>query len=299
MKMLENGPFACPRWATELDARCFVRLPSAAKGRPGHDLVDALRGHVFATAAQDCAGDSRRLTRAASLAWCLDLETVEKQLKSYRKGRRAPSLTKQSRLAAAFPPLVSLASWPWPLLYFRRISVAERTELKRCQEFDVLAAQPSAPDVDAQGFWLALGAFRRSLEQRSLPLVADCANALVRSAPSIVAHPYIRKRALEFVDLLCRLLHATPTVLFRSSLDLGPLLSHGLSKDVARAALLVESDRDWDSLRIELRFPAAVCAWGSSGLGGGSPKMSAWDFIPEVHCRHAYYAEPGYASWFD
>lgn len=269
---LLNEAFSYPRWARHRDVRPFTRLPAQRPGRPRHDLVDALRGHLFYWAGIDAAGSESKLIRHAALAWDLDLETVGKQLRAYAKGEVCPSKGKQSQLARLLPSIKSLVEWPWEALYFRRFK-------EEPAEFDQWRNKRSGLEVDA--FWKALIAFRDSIDGGDVECLARSARQLICALDVLMRHPMIASRKIEMLDLVSRILHALPPFLMPKCFSLSFVLDGSLTEAEKRAVLLID-DEDWESHSIFIRYLAAVVALGNQGDNSMDVKRKAWDFMPSV-----------------
>lgn len=264
-------PFLCPRWARRVDLRPFLRLPTQQPGRPKHDLVDALRGHLFYQASLEAAGSEVVLVRRATQAWDLDPETATKQLRAYARGEVCPSMGKQVRLTALLPNTKWNLSWPWEALYFRR----PKTEPDAIDAWRVRKRDSDS----CEEFWSALVAYRDALDRGVADNLVQSANQMLSTLDAFIKSPVIKWRRIEAIDLVTRLLCAMPAFLMPQNFRWSFVCEGLLTEAEERAALVVDED-DWSVNSISIRYVAAVAVHGSHGRRSLYVERQAWNFFP-------------------
>lgn len=275
---------SCPAWVTKVDLRGVVRFPTPHGGRPGTDLADALFARLFYESALQVLGGPQALTWGAASAWNLGYDATRRRLARYEKGESRPSLQSCRALALRHPDLAPFMNWPWNALCFRKLKryphladdEALYDENKGCQR--QLESEISA-------FWSRLLDFRRALETGRANRMSAAACVMLESLPSILKHPAVQDRKIEFVDLVIRLTHALPACLLPLSIDLHKILQGTLNASEQASVTSLDHDR-WCDETILYRVAVHMWCLSLGGVTGPSEAdLRAWDFLPTVRAQ--------------
>lgn len=269
------APPTCPRWIDGLDLSSAVHLPKIAVSAGRYDLADVLATFLLA---QALAGLGSGLTHVvSSVAEDLSVapESVTRQMRRLMSGEHYPSLRYRLAIARACPSVAPIAAAPWSAMYFKPLAkIPDVTS-------DTFAPYVSSAGLGKCSFWFSLCALRRAMHAGNGRGMLHYARESLDALPDFVANELIRHRAVEFVDLVNRILHALPQVLrdaapVRVDLLMERVLTPEEVSLISHTIPDPAVSLDWDDARLQIRRAVV------SGLGGLLERYTAqraWNFV--------------------
>lgn len=264
--------FIYPSLLNHIDVARLARFPKGNLGKPGIDMVDSLRTSVLVTEAERLAGGGRALARNVARAWNLSVDSAERVLRALRSGKQALSASKGKGLIKCHPELREIWDWPWDALHARH--------LKQRTCFHVAA--------DKNGFWVHLVGWRKALLARSVTDLLISTERLLASLGPVLRHPAVRPKAIEFLDVVDRLLDLMPAELLPLDLTLGLSRVRLMDRDEANKLRSFLGANERTLARRWRHFSLAACVIvlpkrGCSQTVGTT--LFPWGFLPESRRR--------------
>ena len=289
---IEFLPVSYPKALVGLDLRPQIRFTSAPGYRPPIDHAHRLRSYVVGAELMRRKGLDRDFPRVQAEAWGTDRNAAARMVRIYCAGAGSVTEAKRFGLRKCSPIAWEIASMPWDLLVPR-----EEVDLK----IGVKVPEASCW-TESYVFWNSLHMFRIALRSGCVEPIARSARVMLEAIPLMLEIPLVRSVAIEFVDLVHRLICVLPNSLLeggvRTDLFLRGILTPGEVKSLefeqpisSFPNLIVDAkdiDRKdsagWKGRTPFKRYMYAKLENDAEFLAAA---RSSWSFIPKVAANYA------------
>ena len=271
-----------------LDVRPQIRYEQAPGHRPPVDMVQRLRSHLVGAELLRLNAIDTKFCNSLADHWGIDKKAAMRMARLYQSGAGSVTGTKLQGLKLSAPGAWEIASMPWDLLIPR-----ESAALEGMSEKARLSGWSSYGD-----FWEAVYRLRVALRVGDIDPIARSARAMLEALPFILSVPMVRKVAVEFVDLVHRLIYVLPHPLLKGSVRTDMLLKELLTRGEVLALMStrpnfslpllssktasITSDKNGSTT-----FSRYMFAKATSDADFFNVARKSWGFIPQVLEKYA------------